>query len=68
MIDFQKLKHEWKTAALAGVTTLVGLHDLIATSGYDLTPFVPEQWRPYVIPLIGVSFLLLRRWTDVPNK
>jgi len=59
-----KLKREWKTFSLAVLTTAVGAWDVASTSGYDLSPIVPEQYRPYAVPAIGISFLLLRRYTD----
>lgn len=63
-----KLQHEWKTAALGFVTTLVGLNDLAAAGGYDLSPIIPEQYRPYAVPIIGITFLALRRWKDKEDK
>lgn len=68
MIDLQKLKHEWKTFALAVVTTAGGIYETIAPSGYDLSVYVPEKYRPMVVPAIGVSFLLLRRYKPEPEK
>ena len=61
---FQKLKREWKTFALALATTLVGFHDTLVMSGYDWTPIIPEQYRPYAIPVIGLSFLALRKYSE----
>lgn len=60
----QKLKKEWKTFALALATTLVGLHDTLVMSGYDWTPIVPEHYRPYAIPVIGLGFLALRKYSE----
>jgi hypothetical protein len=59
-----KLRHEWKTAAFGVVTTLVGIHDLASAGGYDLSPIIPDQYRPYAVPAIGISFLALRRWKN----
>lgn len=64
MIDYQKLKHEWKTFALAVATVLGGTYEAVAPSGYDLSIFVPEKYRPYVVPAIGISFLMLRQYRD----
>lgn len=64
MIDIQKLRHEWKTFALAVVTTLGGVYEAVAPSGYDLSVFVPEGYRPYVVPAVGISFLLLRKYKN----
>lgn len=60
----QKLRKEWKTFALALATTLVGFHDTLVMSGYDWTPIIPEQYRPYAIPVIGLSFLALRKYSE----
>lgn len=67
MIDLKKLKHEWKTFALAVTTFAVGTWDAVAPSGYDLSVFVPEKYRPMVVPAIGVSFILLRRYKPEPE-
>jgi hypothetical protein len=64
MIDFQKLRHEWKTATLAIATVAVGGWDAGVAAGYDLSPVIPEQYRPYAVPLIGLAFLCLRKWTN----
>ena len=58
----EKLKHEWKTAALAFATTLVGVWDAGA-SQYDWTPVVPDKYKPYVPLILGTLFIVLRRWT-----
>lgn len=62
MIDGKKLKHEWKTFALAVTTAGVGIWDAVAPSGYDLSVFVPEHYRPYVVPAVGISFIILRKY------
>ena len=59
MIDFKKLRHEWKTAAFAVVTSVVGIWDTASASGYDLSPIIPEHYPPYAVPVIGISFLVL---------
>lgn len=64
MIDLHKLRQEWKTFALACVVTVGGVWDTVAASGYDLTPIIPETYRPYAVPTIGISFLLLRKYTN----
>lgn len=61
---WDKLKREWKTFSLAVVSSAIGIWDVVSTAGYDLTPIIPEQDRPYVVPAIGISFLLLRKWKD----
>ena len=60
---FEKLKREWKTAALAVATTLVGIWDAGA-SAYDWSPVVPDKWKPYLPLFLGLGFIALRRWTD----
>lgn len=61
MTTWQKLKQEWKTAALAVATSLVGFWDAGA-SAFDWTPIIPVQWRDYVPLALGVLFLVLRQW------
>jgi hypothetical protein len=67
MIDFKKLRHEWKTFSFAVLTFVVGIWDTAASSGYDLSPIIPEKYRPYAVPIIGISFLALRKWTNVDD-
>lgn len=62
MTTWDKLRHEWKTAALAVATFLVGVWDAGA-SAFDWTPIVPEKYRPFVPLVLGTGFLVLRRWT-----
>lgn len=64
MIDFQKLKHEWKTFALACVTTVIGIWDTAVSANYDLSPIIPEHYRPLAVPAIGISFLMLRKYKE----
>lgn len=64
MVDIQKLRREWKTFALAVVTFSVGCWDAASTAGYDLSPIIPDKYRPYAVPAIGLSFLALRKWKD----
>lgn len=64
----QKLKREWKTFSLAVVTIAVGTWEAAVMSGYDLTPLVPEKWRPFAVPGVGLAFLILRQWRDYTNK
>ena len=68
MIDFQKLRREWKTFALAVATIALGTWEATRALGYDLTPLLPEQWRPLALPVVGVSFLALRQWKDYTEK
>jgi ABC-type arginine transport system permease subunit len=62
MID--KLKREWKTFSLAVIAIAIGTWEAAIASGYDLTPLVPEKWRPYALPGVGLFFLILRQWRD----
>jgi hypothetical protein len=65
MIDFQKLKREWKTAAVAVVGTLIEIYDaLIVTGMIDLPKLFPDEVRPWVAPSTLVLMLLLRKWKD----
>lgn len=59
-----KLKREWKTFTLALTTIAVGTWEAAVMSGYDLTPLVPEKWRPFAVPGVGLAFLILRQWRD----
>lgn len=68
MIDFHKLRQEWKTFALACLTSIIGIWDTVASSGYDITPIVPDKYRPVAVPCIGISFLLLRKYSNVGNS
>lgn len=65
---FQKLKHEWKTFVLSLVTIAVGVWEGARELNYDLTPIIPEKYRGWVIPGIGIAFLVLRQWRDVMKK
>lgn len=64
MTWFEKLKNEWKTFALAVGTTVVGFWDSLSAFGYDYSPVIPEEYRPYVIPAIGLGFLALRKYVS----
>lgn len=67
MIDFQKLRREWKTFVLAVLTTIGGAWTFAVANGADLPnllAFVPDQYRSGAIFLIGVGFLVLRKYTD----
>lgn len=64
MVDFQKLKHEWKTFALQLGSLGIGLHEAAIDAGADWTPFVPETYRPYVLPTVMTLSLALRRYTN----
>jgi len=68
MIDWQKLRREWKTFVLAIVTTSIGAYDTVVEIaqryGYDYTQLIKAEWRVYVVPAIGIGFLILRKWRD----
>lgn len=65
MIDLQKLKREWKTAALATAGALVETYDaLVVTGQVDLPALFSDKYRPMVGPGILISMLLLRKWKD----
>lgn len=65
---YEKLKREWKTFALSLATIALGTWESARAVGYDLTPLLPEQYRPYAIPLIGIAFLALRQWKDQETR
>lgn len=64
MIDLQKLRHEWKTFFLSISTFAVGVWEAARADGYDLTPLIPEKYKPFAIPGVGLAFLLLRQWKN----
>lgn len=68
MIDFAKLKREWKTFALSVTTTVIGTYDTVVAIaqqyGYDYTQIIKAEYRLYVVPAIGLGFLALRKWRD----
>lgn len=64
MIDLEKLKHEWKTFTLNVFTLLIGLHEAAIESGADWSPFIPEKYRPYALPVAAVLSLSLRKYTN----
>jgi hypothetical protein len=66
-IDFKKLKHEWKTFTLSVVTALIGFYDSFVASSLDYTPIIPEHWRPYAPFVLGVLFLLLRKYKNLAD-
>lgn len=65
---FTKLRREWKTFFLAVATIAVGTWEAAVASGYDLTPLIPEKYRPFAIPGVGLAFLILRQWRDYTRK
>lgn len=62
---WDKLKHEWKTATIALVGTIVEFHDaLIATNLVNIDPLVPVLYQPWVHVAWPVLMLAFRRWRD----
>lgn len=63
MIDWEKLKHEWKTFAWAIVSILIEGWDLVVAGqlGY-VDPLVPAQYQWITHVAIPFGFLILRRW------
>lgn len=61
-----KLKREWKTFVLAVCTFLVGVWDAGA-SVYDYRPLVPPEYQQFVPLVLGVGFIVLRKYVDA-NK
>ena len=65
MICWEKLKREWKTAAVAISGIIVEIYDALIVSGQvELPPLFPEHYRPWVGPMTLVLMLLLRKWKD----
>lgn len=61
----EKLKREWKTFVLSLATVSIGVWEGARDMGYDLTPVIPEKYRPFAIPGVGIAFLILRQWRDI---
>lgn len=62
---WQKLKREWKTAALAISGIILMVYDgTVATGMVDLPSLFPEEYRPWVGPGFLIGMLLLRRWRE----
>lgn len=70
-IDFQKLKHEWKTFVLAVVTTAAGAWQFAVANGAslpNLLSWVPSEYQSAAFFVVGFSFLALRKYTDSPPE
>jgi len=63
MIDWAKLRREWKTAALAVAGLLIEIYEVVRYQ-LDLPSLFPPHIRPFVNPAILVGMLLLRKWRD----
>ena len=63
MIDWAKLRREWKTAAVAVVGLVIEVYDAVAYR-VDFPALFPPDVRPFVGPSILVLMLLLRKWRD----
>jgi hypothetical protein len=69
MIDFQKLKREWKTFAWAVASTILEVQ--IYLNPDVLVQWLGEQYSGLVHMLVPIGFLLLRKWKDsveTPNS
>jgi putative Ca2+/H+ antiporter (TMEM165/GDT1 family) len=67
MIDFQKLKREWKTFVLAVVTAVAGAWQFAVANGASLPnlfSWVPQQYQSATLFLVGFAFLALRKYAD----
>lgn len=67
MIDFNKLKREWKTFVLAVVTMVGGAWEFAVANGASLPnlfSWVPYQYQSATMFVVGVAFLALRKYTD----
>lgn len=63
MIDWDKLKREWKTAVVAVVGLIIEAYDAVAYM-VDWPSLFPAAWQPFVTPTILILMLLLRKWKD----
>lgn len=59
-----KLQHEWKTFVLQLGSLAFGLHEAAIEAGADWTPFIPEKYRPYVLPIVMTLSLAFRRYKN----
>jgi hypothetical protein len=67
MIDFAKLKREWKTFVLAVVTTGAGAWQFAVANGAslpNLLSWVPAEYQSAALFAVGFGFLVLRKYTD----
>jgi hypothetical protein len=67
VIDFKKLRHEWKTFVLAIAATAGGAWQFAVASGAsipDLLAFVPPEYKSLSFFLLGMMFLILRKYSD----
>jgi hypothetical protein len=65
MIDWQKLRREWKTFALAIAGIILEIYDaLIVTGLIDLPAVYSDEIRPWMKPAFLIGMLLLRKWRD----
>lgn len=65
-----KLKREWKTFAVAVITTVAGAWQTAVAMGadiQDLFAWVPEQYKTSVLFGVGMLMLLLRKYTPTPS-
>lgn len=64
-VDWDKLRREWKTLALALVGIIIESYDALAMSGTIDLPALLAPWLgPWGGPLILILMLLLRKWKD----
>lgn len=61
---WEKLKREWKTAAVAVATAVVYLWDGVIATGFDFSQLVEDKYKA-VFGLVSATLMLgLRKWTD----
>lgn len=61
----EKLKG-WKTVLFGVAVAALGTWDALSASGFDITPFIPEAYRPIAISVIGLAVVTLRFVTSTP--
>lgn len=64
MIDWAKLRHEWRTFVLAVAATLVSAWDIIVSNGLDYRPLIPHRYDAWVGFGLPLAMLMLRRWRN----
>lgn len=65
-IDFEKLKHEWKTVVWGILSIALELWDVILAGQMQyVEPFIPQDKQWIIHVAVPVGFFLLRRWKSI---
>lgn len=63
-IDFDKLRHEWKTFAWGAVSVAVEAWDNGLSEALGQGELIPEHYRPIVHVAVPLGFFFLRQWKN----